>query len=81
MTYLRIKENPAQSFGLPDCPNDGIYPQTVRHKADFLKRSIVLVVIAVGFTGLVFFLRHTVIVTLTSPPFTYSMTKTNLSRV
>ena len=25
---LRIKENPAQPFGLPDWPNDRIYPQT-----------------------------------------------------
>jgi acyl-CoA synthetase (AMP-forming)/AMP-acid ligase II len=39
VTYLRIKENPEQPFGLPDWPNDRIYPQ-IRHKADFLTRSI-----------------------------------------
>jgi hypothetical protein len=36
---LRIKENPAQPFGLPDWPNDRIYPQTTS-QGRLLKRSI-----------------------------------------
>jgi hypothetical protein len=48
VTYFRIKENPAQPFGLPDRPNDRIYPVIRKlrhkpHKADFnLERSILI---------------------------------------
>ena len=34
---LRIKENPAQLFGLPDWPNDRIYPQTTSQGRLFKK--------------------------------------------